>query len=135
MATQKLSLFRQLAGLKQILSGSTGTIKMNRLRWTGHVTPTELSATYKLKVEYSLEKSPKVFVSDPPLKRRKGKRAEHLYANGALCLYLPDAGEWTPDMLIAETLIPWASEWLLHYELWLATGEWHGGGIHPNRGK
>ena len=32
-------------------------------------------------------------------------------------------------MLIATTTVPWAAEWLLHYELWLATdGTWCGGG-------
>ena len=34
------------------------------------------------------------------------------------------------DMTIAKTILPWTSEWLVHYQLWLATGEWHGGGIH-----
>jgi hypothetical protein len=33
-------------------------------------------------------------------------------------------------MPIIDTIIPWTSEWLLHYECWLATGKWHGGGIH-----
>lgn len=34
-------------------------------------------------------------------------------------------------MLIADTIVPWASEWLLHYEYWLSTGTWHGGGHEP----
>ena len=29
-------------------------------------------------------------------------------------------------MLIVDTIVPWAAEWLLHYEIWLATGEWFG---------
>ncbi|KGH44954.1 hypothetical protein IN07_20325 [Modestobacter caceresii] len=33
--------------------------------------------------------------------------------------------------LIADTVVPCISEWLFHYELWLSTGEWHGGGLHP----
>jgi hypothetical protein len=33
-------------------------------------------------------------------------------------------------MLLAYTVVPWISEWLLYYELWLFTGEWTGGG-HP----
>ena len=37
-------------------------------------------------------------------------------------------------MFIADTIVPWACEWLLHYEIWLATGEWHGGGEHPSAG-
>lgn len=36
---------------------------------------------------------------------------------------------------IADTLVPWASEWLLFYELWLATdGQWLGEGEHPPPG-
>lgn len=31
-------------------------------------------------------------------------------------------------MLIANTIVPWTSEWLFYYEIWLATGQWHGGG-------
>ena len=31
-------------------------------------------------------------------------------------------------MLIADTIVAWTCEWLIHYEIWLATGEWHGGG-------
>ena len=30
--------------------------------------------------------------------------------------------------LISDTIIPWVADWLLYYELWLATGEWLGGG-------
>lgn len=36
---------------------------------------------------------------------------------------------------IANTIIPWTIEWLYYYELWLATGEWLGGGDHPEIGK
>lgn len=37
-------------------------------------------------------------------------------------------------MLLAKTILPWTAEWLLHYEVWLVTGEWVGGGVHPNGG-
>jgi hypothetical protein len=36
-------------------------------------------------------------------------------------------------MLYTETIVPWISEWLMYYELWLSTGEWLGGGIHPQK--
>jgi hypothetical protein len=26
------------------------------------------------------------------------------------------------------TILPWAAEWLLHYETWKVTDCWHGGG-------
>ena len=47
-----------------------------------------------------------------------------------LCLFDPYGNEWTHSMLIAETTVPWAREWLAHYEVWRATGRWYGGGIH-----
>ena len=28
-------------------------------------------------------------------------------------------------------LVGWAAEWLFFYEVWLATGMWLGGGLHP----
>jgi hypothetical protein len=34
-------------------------------------------------------------------------------------------------MLLAHTLLPWTAEGLLHYELWLITGTWTGGGHTP----
>ena len=61
------------------------------------------------------------------------QRLPHVYdhVKQQLCLYYGPAREWTPDKMIADTIVPWASEWLLHYEFWLVTGIWHGGGIHP----
>jgi hypothetical protein len=33
-------------------------------------------------------------------------------------------------MLLADTILPWTSEWLFYYELWSVNGyEWLGGGI------
>ena len=46
-----------------------------------------------------------------------------------LCLYRGQ--EFTSRKLLAETIIPWAIEWLYFYEGWLATGKWLGGGEHP----
>jgi hypothetical protein len=34
-------------------------------------------------------------------------------------------------MLIADSTIPWTAEWLIFYEIWKATGDWHGGGEWP----
>jgi hypothetical protein len=56
-----------------------------------------------------------------------------MYDQERLCLYRPHRREWTPAMMIANTIIPWISEWLYFYELWLVTGEWLGGGEHPSR--
>ncbi|MBA8806677.1 hypothetical protein FHX71_000619 [Promicromonospora sukumoe] len=34
-------------------------------------------------------------------------------------------------MLFIDTFVPWSLEWLVYYELWRATGIWHGDG--PDR--
>jgi hypothetical protein len=84
---------------------------------------------------FALTMTPHVTLVDPPLQGRDGRKPPHLYKGDFLCLYLPNSGEWNGQMFLARTIIPWTSEWLLHYEIWLATGEWHGGGIHPPGGK
>jgi hypothetical protein len=52
------------------------------------------------------------------------------YRLSPLCLFDPMANEWNPSMSIAKTTVPWAVRWLACYELWEATGWWHGGGRH-----
>ena len=68
----------------------------------------------------------------PKLIQKNGERVPHLYDQETqrLCLFMPKYEEWKPFMYISETIIPWASEWLVFYELWLSTGEWLGGGEH-----
>lgn len=66
-----------------------------------------------------------------------GEDTPHLYWNernprkSRLCLFDPATAEWTRDKTIAETIIPWTIDWLASYEGWRATGEWTGGGRHP----
>ncbi|WP_338833319.1 hypothetical protein [Bradyrhizobium septentrionale] len=81
---------------------------------------------------------PYLFLLDPPLRPRDGgtfDQIPHLLfdndnpASSGLCLFDPDGGEWSNRLLIADTTIPWAAEWLLYYELWHLTGEWQGGGV------
>jgi hypothetical protein len=84
---------------------------------------------------YSLQGYPKVFLVEPAMQRLNGKLPDHIYADGSLCLYLPGTGEWNQTKYLADTIVPWACEWLFHYEIWLATGIWRGGGVHPTRRK
>jgi len=44
---------------------------------------------------------------------------------------LPGTGEWTTSKVLADTVVPWTSLWLLFFEEWLWSDEWKGGGIHP----
>jgi len=108
-------------------------IKSSELIWIGTLTPSPLSNSYKVRLRYKLCKGSKVDVLEPKLKTRDGIKAPHLYPGDRLCLYLPGTGEWDRTMLLSDSIIPWSSEWLLNYEIWLSTGKWCGGGIHPRR--
>jgi len=105
-----------------------------QLTWTHSLSPSPLGDIYKIKLVYHLTESPKVYVVDPkPLLRAKEKtKLPHCYdqERQRLCLYYPKYNEWDKTMLLTSTIIPWTYEWLYHYEIWLGTGEWHGGGIH-----
>lgn len=65
-----------------------------------------------------------------------GESTPHLYWNrdkptkSRLCLFDPATQEWTRDMALADTVIPWTIDWLASYEGWRATGVWTGGGRH-----
>lgn len=104
--------------------------------WTGTITPLNGCESYLVRIGYRLQKAPRVVVLSPPLTNRgDGERIPHRFSDGSLCLYFPRYGEWTPNDFIADTMLPWASLWLYYYEVWGATGVWHGGGLHPGSAK
>lgn len=90
--------------------------------------PTAMSRAYWIRIFYIQGLRPKIFVKYPVLKNVPGEVLPHFNPDNSLCLY-HSAKEWTPDMYLAETIVPWASEWLFHYEIWRGTGEWRGGGV------
>lgn len=114
--------------------------------WEGSLRP--LAQTYRMQVSYlnkrrlgSIELRPwfpQVWLIHPRLEKRSDAPDEpipHLYAPAAgdfthssLCLFDPEKNEWSSDMAVAETTVPWAIDWLVSYEGWHATGEWRGGG-------
>lgn len=107
------------------------------LEWVCDVTPSPISENYTLKLTYKPKEGVKVYVVSPkPLALAKGKvKLPHVYSTPEqrLCLYYPNGIEWNESMLYSKTIIPWASEWLLHYECWVGNGKWKGGGIgHEN---
>lgn len=121
----------QMARLKQAYPGSRASLKRDVLCWVADLTPTPLSRTYRVKLEMHKDGTPEVRLVHPTLQTRDGECCPHLYPGGVLCLYLPGAFEWTKEMQLVATVVPWISEWLAHYEVWLATGVWTGGGVHP----
>lgn len=107
----------------------------NKLVWTGDITPSPNSQIYSIKLTYSFKDGVKVYVVNPkPLPLAVGEsRLPHVYSHEEqrLCLYYPNEEEWNSSKYLVHTIFPWASEWLFYYELWVVTGEWLGGGKHP----
>lgn len=93
--------------------------------------PSFFSETYTIKIIYKSNAFVKVYVVDKVLKiAHNRKKLPHVYNSEEqqLCLYSPSKKEWRSTQYIINTIIPWASEWLYYYELWLIDGNWYGGG-------
>ncbi len=128
---KKINPLVQAHHLKILFPESQAHVERGVLTWVAELVPSPLSKKYKVRVIYRLGDSPKINVINPVLHVPKGQRLPHTYPGEKLCLYYPRASEWRGDMLLSQTIVPWMSEWLLHYEIWLATGSWCAGGIHP----
>jgi len=102
------------------------------LVWNGSARPTPLSEQYRLRISYDLGYLPQTKVLQPELRRRGERKIPHMYDQENLCLFNPNKREWNDRMRIATTILPLACLWLYFYEVWLATGDWHGGGDHPD---
>lgn len=89
--------------------------------WIGYLQPTANSLRYKVKIIYHPYK-PKVYVLEPEVLQF----APHRYVDESLCLYHPNDHSFNGEKLIADTIIPWTSEWLYFYEVWLEEGVWWG---------
>ncbi len=108
--------------------------------WRGPIIPYQ--AVYEIGIIWKVgsDLKPWVLLISPELKPRDGGAYEEiphlLFDNqnpklSGLCLFDPDGGEWTNKRLIADTTIPWAMEWLQHYEFWHYCGIWKGKSIGP----
>lgn len=97
--------------------------------------PTTSSIFYTLLLVYKERGIPYIYVVSPNLNSINNDKSKipHLYdyKRFRLCLYYPYYDEYKQNDYIAEQVIPWTKLWLFHYELWLCTKEWFGGGIHP----
>lgn len=127
---------QQGAGIRRLWPGFEVTAVRRRLIARGTVTPTPLTRTYRVRIEYHLGESPKVYVEEPRLVRRPcepGQPVPHTYYSSIVgrerpCVYYPWV-DWTDTKPLAKTIIPWLMCWLADYEVWHATGVWMGGGI------
>lgn len=93
-----------------------------------------MSVRYRVGIKYRDRQRPKVKVLSPTLETRPGEPLPHVYPGNELCLYYQDEFVGT-ESFIADTIVPWASEWLYFYEHWMTTASWlgtevpHGPGI------
>lgn len=119
-----LSLAQQAHALRHVFPHAAVSMRGGTLTWVGVITPTPLSCDYTVRITYRMGGSPRVVVIDPTLQPDENGLLPHFYREGSICLY--DAGQWDGSMFIADTILPWTSEWLAHYELWKRSGRWYG---------
>jgi hypothetical protein len=125
------SLAQQAFALHASFPEADVRLSPRRLAWRGTITPTALSREYAVRITYTTSRFPKTRVLAPTLRGRPGESIPHLFSDGSLCLHLDE--EWSASMLLVRTIVPWTSEWLFNYEIWLATATWNGGGDWPPR--
>jgi hypothetical protein len=131
-----LNMGVQAGRLRSVFPASTIRFSQNELTWESTIVPTPLSGIYEVKLHYVRGENPNVYIVSPKLTLYPGEsKLPHVYDTKKqwLCLYYRKAKEWNSGMHIADTVVPWSCEWLCHYELWVCTGTWHGGGIHHEK--
>src|ERR1022692_30839 len=119
-----LALAQQALALRRDFPHVAASLRGDVLTWKGVITPTPLSRDYTIRITYRRSGYPRVVVVDPPLQPDEDGGLPHFYREGSICLH--DADQWDGSMFIADTIIPWTSEWLAHYELWQRAGHWYG---------
>jgi hypothetical protein len=121
---RRLTIAQQALGLRSVFPDTEPVIGRDGLSWKGQLQPCELSRIYTVQITYTHGRYPVTRILDPQLEATETGFLPHTYSDKTLCLH--DAGQWAGHMLIVDTIVPWTAEWLLHYEIWLATGEWLG---------
>lgn len=127
----KQSLVQQAVALRARFPDASIKLAQKRLDCRCTLQPSSASRTYRVRITYTGLAYPKVRVTTPALDSPTGKSLPHVFNDRSLCLHLDD--DWAPAMLIADTIVPWTSEWLFHYEIWRFNDEWYGGGDWPPR--
>jgi hypothetical protein len=128
-----INIYVQGKKLEKAIPSSILRFDKNEMIWEGEITPTLISKTYRIRINYKCGKKPVIRVISEILNRLENERLPHVYSDSRqeLCLYYPKNNEWNSSMYISQTILLWTSEWLFFYEHWLITNEWLGGGIHP----
>ena len=132
---RRLSSAIQLVGLRRLFPGSAGSVDKGRLKWSfDRFQGSPISRVYKIEIEGRPGEKPSVWLSGGAINAGNAVDAPHKYGiddDGPRIKVCLDRFDWKSDQLYADTYVPWAMEWIAHFEIWCATGEWNGGGIHP----
>ena len=141
---QRLSISLQRLHLKKATNGRCEAMCPHLLRWLYTTRPSALGRDYLVLISYHLGNTPTAYILSPNLPQISPDQTNlipHIYSEKkdakypnaiCLCLYHPKYGEWRNNMSLAATFVPWIDLWLYFFEDWLVTGEWRGGGEHPN---
>ncbi len=131
MRPRVLGLREQLAYMRQIWPDFDTRIAGAILVCRGSLKPLDICGRHTVRIEYRVGQNPSAWVDGLPGPNGEAspRKIPHRYRDGSICLFY--GREWTADKAIAQTIVPWLLEWLVFYEGWLATGEWQGGGTHP----
>lgn len=126
-----------------------------RTKWKGKITPFDteyfvsitLYHSHRIKLKNGIivtpPRNPRVIVEEPDLELSlRDSLDAHFYFNkenprlSPLCLYHPiEDVQWSHDMLMSETLVPWIIQHLGAFEVWQDTGKWNLPEKHPDGGK
>lgn len=108
--------------------------------WSGELRGFQRPYLLGIFFDAAADTKPYVILSRPRLRPRDGTTFEeipHLLfwrdnpELSGLCLFDPAGNEWSNRLLIADTTMVWAADWLRYYELWHVDGVWRGGGVGP----
>jgi hypothetical protein len=100
------------------------TIKNNVLICSGWLQPDGCKNKYKIKIEYVAGFEPKSTILSPKIEPCK---EIHMYNDHSICLHYPEDMKWSEQIKITNYTIPWISEWIIFYELFLINrGNWKG---------
>lgn len=129
MAQNKFPKRRSYNALEQALyvcsryeSFQHKVVGINNVIIFGELQPITFSTPYRVEVHYKFGKYPAVKIISPAI----DENAPHMFSDHNICTFYPESLNWSREMKIADTIIPWISDWVFHYESWLVTGVWKG---------
>lgn len=99
-------------------------IEKNVLICIGWLQPAGCKEAYKIKIEHVVGKEPKTTILYPEI---QPLRTIHMYPDHSLCLHYSPDMKWTESTKVYQYTIPWITEWIIFYELYLINGsKWEG---------